>query len=227
VPRGNTPQNAWWIGCTTKIVVALQKNAANVVGCEKANIGGVLYFHFENSGPATMPRGHGSGAAKKILNTHRRGRATAATTSQAAAKGRPNRGAVATQRYLEVRLPRFYGVYEQLAVRGYVAPPRWMRVGMRNILLLHVFVLRAPPDRRAAARARGRTRASSTCSRSAASRTHPAAHGAARTRSRAGMMLRYAYEAASWAQEREGGELHLDLRGHDRGAHGGRSASSA
>ena len=149
---------------------------------------------------------------KKQINTTQRGRETAATTSQAAAKGRPNRGAVATQRYLEVRLPRFYGVYKQLAVRGYVALPHWMRVGMRNTLLLCAFLRQAPPDRGAAARARGRARASSTCSRSAASRTRAAAHGAARTWSRAGMMPRYAYEAASWAQQRKGGELHLDLR---------------
>ena len=186
--RGNTLQNAWWIGRTTKIVVARQKNAANVVGCENANIVATTSFDHQNPGRAMMLLTHGSGPARKQIAAPRWGRATAATTAQAAAEGRPNSGAVAAQRYPEVRLPRFYGVYEQLAVRGYVALPRWMRVGMRNARPLHVFVLRAPPDGGAAACARGRTRASSTCSRSAASRTRAAAHGAARTRNRARMM---------------------------------------
>ena len=132
MPRGNTPQNAWWIGCTTKIVVALQKNAANVVGCENANIVATTSFDHQNPGRAMMLLTHGSGPARKQIAAPRWGRATAATTAQAAAEGRPNSGAVAAQRYPEVRLPRFYGVYEQLAVRGYVALPRWMRVGMRN-----------------------------------------------------------------------------------------------
>ena len=114
VPRGNAPKNAWWIGCTTKIVVALQKNAANVVGCENTNIDMESIDDYRISGRMTILRLNGSGAANKTLDSSRRGRATAATTSQAAAEGRPNRDAVAAQRYLEVRLPRFYGAHEQL-----------------------------------------------------------------------------------------------------------------
>ena len=97
---------------------------------------------------------------------------------------------------------------EQLSVRRNVVPHRWMRVNMRTNRLLREFVLRAPPDRGAAARAQGRTRASSSCARPVAFRTRAAAHGAARTRSMTGMVPWYAYEPEIPAQQREGGELH-------------------
>ena len=122
------------------------------------------------------------------------------------------------QRYTGARLPPLYGVCEQLSVRRYVVPHRWMRVNMRTNRLLREFVLRPPPDRGAAARAQGRTRASSSCARPVAFRTRAAAHGAARTRSMTGMVPRHAYGAVLLAQQRGGGELHLDLRGHDHGA---------
>ena len=45
VPRGNAPKNAWWIGRTTKIVVARQKNAANVVGpATTESMGGIFFY---------------------------------------------------------------------------------------------------------------------------------------------------------------------------------------
>ena len=88
--RGNAPRNAGWTGCSTKIVFAAQKKAANVVGVANANIDARPDSFRRNSGRTRALLPQQSRATNKPIYPKHLCRALAAAVARAHGQGRPS-----------------------------------------------------------------------------------------------------------------------------------------